>query len=64
MYVRSSIEQLTEYGYIASIVYSYYGLTHFTESQYCQSLEQARHWILKQRTAGVLVEKSSKKSDT
>jgi hypothetical protein len=63
MYVRSSIEKLHENGFIASVVYSYYGLTEFSESHFCDSLEKARHWILLQRTGGCLVEKNIDKSD-
>ena len=62
MYVRSSIEQLTEHGYIATIVYSFYGITHFSESQYCASLADARNWILHERCAGVLVETDGTKN--
>lgn len=56
MYVRSEIKQLGDRAFIASIVYSYYGLQHFTETKYCDSLQSAREWILRERCGRVLVE--------
>lgn len=42
--------------FVATITYSYYYLTEFTEKKFCETLQDARNWILKERTHKLLVE--------
>jgi hypothetical protein len=62
MYLRSEIRELENHYWLATIWYSWYGLSDYTESRYCSTREKAERWILEQRTNGRLVEKKSDKN--
>jgi hypothetical protein len=53
MYVKSNIQKKKDL-FIATISWSYYGFLHYDDLEIFDSMEDAKHWILEQRTNGSL----------
>jgi hypothetical protein len=59
MYLRSEIRELENHYWLATIWYSWYGISDYRESKYCPTKDKAERWILEQRTNGKMVEKKN-----
>lgn len=62
MYIRSEIT-IKKNIYIASIVWSWYGLQHYSEYEFFETLDEANNWVLKKRTNNTLVYDLEDKKD-
>ena len=54
MYIRSEIIKKKSL-YIASIIWSWWGLQHWSEYEIFETIEEANSWVLRRRTNGTLV---------
>ena len=53
LYIKSTIRKIKEL-YVSTITWSWYNIQNWTEIEIFESIEQAREWILKERTNGSL----------
>jgi hypothetical protein len=60
IYIRSSIKQLADNCFIATIFYKYYWWSEYEVSKYFVTKALAKEWVLNERTHGCLVEKDLK----
>ena len=54
MFIRASIEKKKSL-FVARIVYSYWGLYHYSELNVFASLEECEHYLLYERCGGIIL---------